>query len=363
MNQKKLVVYFLILAISLTLFLPILNLSFAYTYTKYRLKDFTKQQLFSTDNLESMIGYSLYKVLNVSTNKAQVIAGKDDFLFLGNTYSSIIDKTKGTFHYTDLEIEQWTTKLKKLQDSYEQRGIEFIVVVASNKHTVYNDKLPDEIVYKEDETMTDSIVKSSLQKDVHILNLKQALRAKKDKQLFFKTDTHWNDYGASIGYTNTMHYLNTIYKKSYQIPNYTMKETRSSGGDLTRFLKINKFLSKDYDKAYRIIFNKKSRVCYGKITKENVLKKCTKNKKKGFNKYTINTSTPNKKKLLYLCDSFGIKNTALYKETFHTVWRFHHAYIYGSTLSNFIKEHKPDIVIYQIVERNLGSNKTVAKLL
>ncbi len=364
MKQKKLVYYFFIISISLTLLLPILNLSFAYKDTTINLHSFKKQQLFSTNNLESIKNYFVYKMFNISLNESQVVVGKDKFFFLGNSFRNVMDKAKGTFLYSNKDIDIWSNKLKRLQDWYEKQGIQFIVVVASNKHTVYSDKLPDGILYKENETITDDIVKHSLNKDIHILNLKKALREKKqDKQLFFRTDTHWNNYGALIGYINTIKYLNTTYKKNYRVADYNIKEkTIGMAGDLTNFLRINNFLSNSYEKDYSLIFNKTSKICYGEITKTNNLKRCSPIIKKTFNQYIINKNSLHKEKLLYLCDSFGIANTQVYKETFNTVWRFHLTYTNGGVLADFIQENKPDVVIYQIVERDLGNNSIVTDI-
>jgi len=361
MKQKKLVIYFLIIAISFTLFLPALNLYFLSKIQKVNFQHFSKKQLFSTDNLESIINYTVYKTFNFSLNEPQVVAGKDGFFFLGNSFARVIDKTKATFQYTDEEINSWTTKLKKLQDWYKQQGIEFIIVIAPNKHTVYDDKLPNNITEKVGKTVTNRIVQSSLQKNIHILNLEQVLREKKrDKQLYFKTDTHWNNYGALIGYLDTMKYLNMTYNKHYKIPEYAMMEiTSSGGGDLTNLLKINQLLLDNYEKDYTLTFNKKSKVCYGNITKANKLNKCTPGVKSSFNQYMIHENTLNKEKLLYLCDSFGLENSQLYEHTFHTVWRFHLGHMNGGILGNFIREHKPDIVIYQVVERDIGNNSII----
>ena len=361
MNQKKLVYIFLVIAITLTLFLPVLNVYFASKNIKNNVHNFTKQQLFSTDNFESLMNYFVYKTFNFSLNERQVIVGKDGFFFLGNGFGAIIDKTTGTFPYNARDIDIWTGKLKTLQDWYEKQGIQFIVVVASNKHTIYSDKLPDKIVYKEGENFTDVIVKQALDKNIHILNLKEVLREKKeDKQLYFYTDTHWNNYGAQLGYINTMQFLNNTYGQEYKIPRYTMKEEKvSGGGDLSNLLKINKLLSTSHEKDYNFIFNEKRTISYGKITKKNGLSKCTPNVKKKFNHYTINKKALNKEKLLYLCDSFGLVNSPLYEETFHTLWRFHISYTHGKMLTEFIKKNKPDIVIYQVIERDLGNNSIV----
>ena len=360
MKQKTLVYYFLIFAISLTLFLPVLNLSFTYKYKEITLQSFSKRYLFSTDNFESVLNYMAYKAFGLSLDEANVIAGEKPFFFLGNSHASVIDKTKGTFLYADKEIKLWTDTLKKLQDWYKNQGIQFIVAIAPNKHTVYSDHLPKSIVYKEGETITDAIVKHGLAKDIHIVNLKNVLKQnKEEKQLFFHTDTHWTNYGALLGYKKSMEYLNSIYKKDYKIPKYTSTEINSDGsGDLTRFLKINHFLADNYEKNYNLTFQNSHTLCYGEISKTNTLNNCTSGIKNQFNQYSINTQAPNKEKLLYLCDSFGLANSQLYSQTFHTVWRLHISYTKGSMLAKFIQKNKPDIVIYQVVERDLG-NKTI----
>jgi len=348
---------FLVIVILMTLFLPVLNIYFTSRNMKTNL---TQQQLFSTDNLESIINYCVYKTFNFSMNRDQVIAGKDDFFFLGNGFAGIIDKTEGTFLYRDKDIEVWGKKLKKLQDWYEKQGIKFILAIASNKHTVYNDKLPEHIVYKEGATITDAMVKYSLKKMINILNLKNALRGEKDKQLYFYADTHWNNYGASIGYRHTMEFLNSTYGEKYDIPKYAMIEKAlAKKGDLINLLKINYFLRDSYEKNYDFVFNNKSKVCYGEITNSNKLNKCSIGDKNKFNQYSINKDAPNKEKLLYVCDSFGVANSKLYEETFNTVWRLHISYSNGSFLADFIKENKPDIVIYQVVERDLGNNTII----
>ncbi|PTB83504.1 hypothetical protein C9926_02570 [Sulfurovum lithotrophicum] len=361
MKQKKLVSYFLMIAISFTLFLPSLNLYFCYKNQNINLKNFSKKQLFSTDNLESLINYSVYKTFNFSLNEPQVIIGKDNFFFLGNSFADIVDKTEGTFQYTEKQIDSWTTKLKKLQEWYEKRGVKFIIAIASNKHTVYHDKLPDTINYKVGETVTDAIVQSSLHKNINILNLQGILEEKKeDKQLYFYTDTHWNNYGALIGYLATMEYLNIRDNKHYELPKYKIIKKRSQGGgDLTNLLKINHLLSTHYEEDYSLSFLMNNDICYGTFTKNNKLKKCSLGIKNKFNQYMINENALNKEKLLYLCDSFGLENSQLYVHTFYTVWRFHLGYMNGSILDDFVEEYKPDIVIYQVVERDLGNNSII----
>lgn len=368
MKQKKLVMYFLGVAISILLIVPMFNTYFTYTYGTLNIKTLNKKQLFSTDNMEAVRNYIFYKIPKISLNKPQVIVGKDDFLFLGNNYAKIIDKTEGKFPYTENDIDKWTDKLKNLQQWYEQRDIKFVMVIASNKHTVYNNKLPNNVPYQENKTITDEIVKYAKSKNINILNLKDILRANKvDNQLYFTTDTHWNNLGASIGFKHTIDFINSIYNIDYKMPEYDLTLTKRASGDLAGFLKIRNILSKNYETNYSFVFNEESNVCHGNINKAHNLEKCTnkKNPYMGINRqdqYMINSSSLNNDKLLLLCDSFGSANSKHYNETFNTIWKFHYGHINGNALSDFVLKNKPDIVIYQVVERGLYNWSIVKKL-
>jgi hypothetical protein len=337
---------------------------FAYREGKPVLQNVSQKTLFSTDNLEALVNYVVYKTLHLSLNSAQVVAGKENFLFLGNSFAGVIDKTTGELQYKKQDIDRWTTEVKKLQDWYENQGMAFVIVIAPNKHTVYSNKLPDSLQYKDGATTTDAIVKAAIEKGIHILDLKYRLREKKrDAQLYFYTDTHWNNYGASVGYEETIKYLNEVYGKNYQPVHYRMKKIVSKGGgDLARLLKIKYFLSEHNETDYHFIFDKKNRVCSGEITVDNLLTPCTPGIRKKFNYYVVNDTALNKEKLLYVCDSFGLENSQLYRETFHTVWRLHLSYTNGAFLSDFVNKYKPNIVIYQIVERDIGNHSVIDDL-
>jgi hypothetical protein len=364
MKHKRLVYYFLGISVSLIMSLPVLNVIFAYKQGKPVFRHVSGKVLFSTDNLEALVNYMIYKTLHLSLNSAQVVAGKEHFLFLGNNFAGVIDKTTGAMLYKKQDIDRWVSQVQKLQNWYEDQGMAFVIVIAPNKHTVYSDKLPDNLHYEEGATATDAIVAAAIEKGVHILDLKQSLREKKrDKQLYFDTDTHWNNYGASVGYKETMKYVNMVYGKHYQPVHYRMKKIVSKGGgDLARLLKIKYFLSDNNETDYHFVFDKKSHICSGEIKADNLLTECTPGIRKKFNYYVVNETAPNKEKLLYVCDSFGLENSQLYLETFRTVWRFHLSYTNGAVLDDFMHKHKPDVVIYQIVERDIGNHSVVDDL-
>lgn len=369
MKQKKLVIYFITIAMLLLAPLPILNTFILVMNGSFKSQSVNKKNLFSTDNIESHINYFFYKTFNISLNKGQVIVGKDNFLFLGNDYDNTLNKTNGTYRPSKKEIDNWTNKLKKLQQWYEDKGIKFVIVIAPNKSSIYKEKLPRWMSY-DGKTITDDIVEASNNKKINMLDLRDALKNKKNDEslLYYKTDTHWNFNGASIGYQSTIAYLNKMHNLNIKLMEYSMGDSYGASGDLSNFLKINTILDSKYENSYQILFKENISVCKGNIDKESgVLDKCSNidNPIMGINgqpQYMINSISPNKYKLLFLCDSFGTHPSQLYNKTFNAIWKWHYGNINGAKLSKFISDNKPDIVIYQIVERALYNDGIVTPL-
>ena len=76
----------------------------------------------------------------------------------------------------------------------------------------------------------------------------------------------------------------------------------------------------------------------------------------------INKNSENNLKLLFLCDSFGTAPSQLYNATFKEIYKFHWSHINGQKLVTFVEKNKPDIVIYQIVERALYDQSIVVPM-
>jgi len=369
LSQKKLALLFISLSFLLISILPITNVIIKKYSKKLDIKNLTKEELFTTDHIESNINYIAYKVFNLSMIKMQTIVGKDGFLFLGNFYESVIDKAQGRYKYDSKELSIWADKLKNIEDWYRARDIEFLLVTAPNKSSIYPDKLPPSIVYKESQTITDDIVRLAKDKNITLLDLRDIVRGHRDDgRLYFKTDTHWNNLGSSIGYQATIKFLNKKYNKEYKIPKYTMNEVRESSGDLANFLKIKDILPKDFETNYRFLFEINTKICHGYIDPKSFeLKACSPTSNRVVNiyaqdQYIINKNASNDSKLLLIADSFSTANSMPYNATFATVWKLHQSRLYGKQLANFIEKNRPDIVIYQIVERDLYTQKIIEPL-
>lgn len=358
-KNKNKVIGFLLLAFVIILSLPVAN----------RLAG---KKPFNSYALERSINYVFYRFFSISLNPSSVIVGKDDFLFLGNGYGEPIHKAQGLYNYDKKTVALWANKLKSIQHWYESQGIQFVIVIAPNKHTVYNEKMPHWSQRTSNKkTITEDIVESLQTNSINMLDLRKPLIEKKQhykNSLYLKTDTHWNGLGASLAYQEIIGYLNGKYQMNYKQPEYTYRLVDDGGKDLARFLKIRSLLPNNYETSIWFNFKTTYNICLGDINKSSFdLMPCEikENPRYLINKhpqYTINRNALNKASALILSDSFGEHHSQLYNATFTNVWAFHYSEITGSELSTFVAKHKPDIVIYQLVERGLFNQEIVTAL-
>ena len=362
MTYKNKIKFFFTFSILIFFLLPVIN-NFN-SEKEFNIDAIEKE--FNLDTIEKYVNFVIYKLFNRSLNQRQVITGKQDFLFLGNQYNQIIHKTNGTVKTLQTDVEKMAYSLKALQDFYEKRGIKFVLIVVPNKHSVYKENLPKWMQYQ-GKTITNSIVDSANKKNVNILDLTTILnneRINNEGLLYFKTDTHWNDKAAAIGYEETIKYLNQKYKLNINKQKYSFTKTYKSAGDLSRFLKINEILGNKYEIAPAIKLKNNIQICIGEIAIESgKMKKCRKTwngitaygrnlyVKNEFNKYGT---------LLFLGDSSSKANSILYNASFNTIWKLPWWNASVNKLAPFFKENNPDIVIYQVIERRLdGFIKTI----
>lgn len=134
----------------------------------------------------------------------QVLLGKDNWLF----YKSSIEGEHpiwdymGINHFSEEELLQITANLQETQNYFENEcGIPFYIVTVPNKEIVYSEKMPDTIL-RLDEVSRGQQLSEYIEQNTALpyLDLRYALLdAKKNSQIYYKTDSHWNYFGAYVG--------------------------------------------------------------------------------------------------------------------------------------------------------------------
>ncbi len=262
------------------------------------------------------------------SKQAKVVLGHDGWLYFEE---GLVDNWRRP-PYTYKQLVDIKNDTVTVKDKLAANGIRYVMVIAPDKHNIYPQYLPNDfkkIATNQRASQRINYLKENT--DIAIVDLRQPLLSAREKyQTYYKADTHWNSYGSFIGYQEVMKELKS------QFPNLEPLElddfnitvsSKQNTGDMAKNLAIyDKFNDKE------ITLTLKEGVKEEKLTKDKKLKKA----------------------VVYL-DSFfspGYSWTTLQylRHHFDVVLDFpnHEAYDY-----EMLMNQKPDVVIYEIVERHL----------
>lgn len=123
----------------------------------------------------------------------QVILGREGWLF----YADTLPDYEGTAPLSERELFAAARTLALVQEYAEIRGTAFLFTVAPNKNTLYPSYMP---VRYEKTAQSSNWTRLMAQLDaqgVAYVNLLPVLAAC-DAPVYYRTDSHWNDYGAAL---------------------------------------------------------------------------------------------------------------------------------------------------------------------
>ena len=138
------------------------------------------------------------RALGVSPSKA-VIKGRDGWLFYAD--DGAMEDYAEAPPFTGAELEQWRHTLQDTADWLRAQGIAYVFVIAPDKHVIYHEYMPDTIRPAAISRIDQLVSYLRQHSTVRVVDLRPALFAAKDRErLYHRTDTHWNDRGAFVGY-------------------------------------------------------------------------------------------------------------------------------------------------------------------
>lgn len=167
-------------------------------------------KLYFNDNFGFRIAFfNLYKTLlkqlfDEDPLPRKVVSGKNNWYFLGDENNDVVSETIGAIQFSAAELEDIASKIAGAKSWCEKNGIQFVAAVAPNKHTIYSEYLPFTIYNKNTKL---AALKNYLEEkyDFELIDLKETIFKSKDSvQLYYKNDSHWNEYGAYLGYLQLM---------------------------------------------------------------------------------------------------------------------------------------------------------------
>lgn len=183
----------------------------------------------------------------------KVVIGKDDWLFYKEGEQSIYDGTK---KLTDSELNVYLNELIRRKKYLDERNCSMYIYVIPAKLVAYPEYLKKAIKKKNEQTEGEQLVEYIKgHSDIHITYLLSALQKAKDTNqpaLYYKTDTHWTDYGAIAGCNEMIRQLSSTYSglKPLNANDMATKDTEYDAGNISVMMKVPKYYRETKHKMY-----------------------------------------------------------------------------------------------------------------
>jgi len=148
----------------------------------------------------------------------------------------MVENYTGQAQFNQKDLQSWQKLLEARRDWLAQRGGKYIFVVAPNKETIYPEFLPKWVVKNGQPGKLDEFLAYMRQHStVPVLDLRPVLIAAKSQgPTYYKTDTHWNNFGAFVAYQRLITALQQQIPdlKPLDLECFSRKPTVGRGGDL-----------------------------------------------------------------------------------------------------------------------------------
>jgi hypothetical protein len=286
-----------------------------------------------------------FRLAGISTND-RVIVGEKNWLFYNDPYDGVSLKDYfGESNFTEDEIRQIKNKVVHLNERLKAKNIHFMIVVVPNKHTIYQEYLPSYVSRKKGMiTRADQLHECLRASGVDLVDLREKMRSSKRGStypLYYLTDTHWNSLGAFIGYDEIIMHLRRKYPEinAQKLSDFSVSLGENRNGDLAGFMNIKGLI---FDPEINVVpktprQSRPANVAYKSMA--------------GMTSVASQVSNTNLPKIVMFRDSFAEHLIPYMSESFSRS-----VYIWKQTIDiAIIEQEKPDVVIFETVERYLGT--------
>lgn len=266
--------------------------------------------------------------------------GKDDWLFLGNSYDHTVEKLRLAIKPSVSEIENLKEILSELTEVAQSTNTKVALLVGPNKSTIYPEYLPDKFLPSDKRYVSFFY---DVLKDIPNLILYDPTDdfLKKKDILYYRTDTHWNKKGAFLAYEGVSK------KLEIPVPDTVFKAGAAYKGEITLISGIDDFPLHGGDNW---IFTIKQK---SELTREDpsVLPL---EKSFGAHEIVDNSNSLTEKKVWIVGDSFSNALRPFINSTFSKSYYLGHWSKRLVNLSSDLRNaaEKPDIIIIVRVERS-----------
>lgn len=269
----------------------------------------------------------------------KVLKGDDGWLFLGNSYSNIVSEAKGLSNFKDDDLRKIGDLAVQRRKQLSDLGITYVPAIAPEKLSVYGQYL--HIEKSTLPTKREQVKQIFEMRSLPLVDMSVNFKDHASKQLYFKTDSHWNDLGAYLGYLAVMNEIHRDHPDVHVVQIDEIKRGKVATGpnDLT-------YLYGRKDKELQLVFTIKDPKAELVKEKRLAIPLDIYTDRTAYEDRFINPAR--KYKVLMFRDSFGSATMKYFAESFGEV-----VFIFSGFDQNVIDVEKPDIVIHEVTERDL----------
>jgi alginate O-acetyltransferase complex protein AlgJ len=269
--------------------------------------------------------------------------------WLAYTGETSLDDYQHADPFKTAELARIQKNLDELDARLAEKGIHFLVVIVPGKNTIYPEAMPPQIPVIGTESRTDQVLDYQKQRGkAAILDLRPALfAAKKQRTVYYATDTHWNQYGILAGYGEILSALQKDFPglKAHTLADFQPVSAGAGSGDL----------SKEWLQGYAQEDMVRLEPRYPRQTVQFTLTQGT-------------ALVPGRMVATYNPDP-ALPRAVIYHDSFfndmipflsdHFSWAVYHWAF--KVDENFVAGEKPDIVIYEVTDRYLSRLLTITR--
>ena len=289
-------------------------------------------------------GWFFLNVLHQSPSN-DVVMGKDDWFFYKGKQDQIEDPLSdytGANLFTEEQLMRIADNMTASYETAKAAGAGFVVVLAPNKERIYHDYMPEDYGLPAEHCRLNQVYAYLKEHtEVPVVNVTQALadhrKAYPEDRLYIKSDTHWNIEGAYIA--------SDVARAALSLPELPKPETLSRSEvnppetDLAHLMGVDGY----YGNVKEEMLNG-----YSPYTLTRVLDGVTEQR------FVNEAGNAPYGKMFITGDSFSVGMMKYLACDFNDVYMtFHYKYDSG-----MIAEYRPDIIVYEVLERFLGYMET-----
>lgn len=175
----------------------------------------------------------------------------------GNGYNFFFQKMMPDFMQTNTlsggQIDSLTSRIKSRIDELKQvsPNTEIIYMVVPSKASIYPDLVPEEYAKGTGKSRLEQVNEALEAGGATVINLLEIFKEHKDDELklYWKTDSHWTDYGAYVAYTELFNHISEKFPSAAprKQDEFEFKKDFYNGGDMIYYLMMDQNVAQEYN--------------------------------------------------------------------------------------------------------------------